>query len=112
MPSLCQNIKLAYERLQELQTNLLREYDQAKDNGDLTLTKRLLAEFEVAYNELDTNLYLGWTLEGNLNKQERDVLIAEYETESWMLSVTFGSDGSSLAVGSDDRKARVLGEKD
>src|SRR3989338_967765 len=111
MPSLCQDIKLAYEHLQTLKERFISEYAKSKDSGDLTMVKQLKAQWEEAYKALEAKLYIGWTLKGNLNKQESKVLLAEYTVDNWVSSVVFSPDGKKVAMRSGDNKMCVLGEK-
>src|SRR3989338_4846183 len=109
MPSLCQNIKAEYERLLARKDELLAEMERVKEGGDISRLKQLLAEVTAEYEALDEKLYIGWTLEGDLNEMRKDVLLMKYYAGSWVYSVALSPDGESVVMGSgSDKMMRVV----
>ncbi|MBI5077205.1 hypothetical protein HZB94_02395 [Candidatus Falkowbacteria bacterium] len=61
MSSLCEQIKTEYEQLQTLKERLVFEYEKVKDTDDadgLSVVKKLQAEGESAYANLESKLYV------------------------------------------------------
>ncbi|MBI5077564.1 hypothetical protein HZB94_04255 [Candidatus Falkowbacteria bacterium] len=61
MSSLCEQIKTEYEQLQALKEQLILEYEKVKDSDNLndwSVVKKLQAEWESAYTNLDKKLYI------------------------------------------------------
>ena len=65
MASLCEQVKILFDRLQPLTERFLLEYEKVKNEGDRALVKKLKAEPETIYGELDKKInvpdyYLRW----------------------------------------------------
>ncbi|MBI5077592.1 hypothetical protein HZB94_04400 [Candidatus Falkowbacteria bacterium] len=61
MLSLCEQIKTEYEQLQILEEQLILEYEKVKDSDDMkdwSVVKKLQAEWEAAYANLEAKLYI------------------------------------------------------
>ena len=58
MPSHCQQIKTEYERLEQITKQVSLARENIGDSGDLTEVKKLQAEWEAAYKELESKLFV------------------------------------------------------
>ncbi len=83
MPSLCQNIKISYERLQSLTLEFTTKYHAVKDSGNLQEVKVLRQELEVARDALLEHLAL-FVVPNAINPYHEALLEAGLEADKTM----------------------------